>query len=320
MAYIELNGITKSFKDAKVLNGLSMSVEKGKSLSILGPSGCGKSTTLRIISGLVEQDGGTVFIDGKCVDGVSPDKRDIGFVFQHYSLFPHLSVKRNIEFGLRIRNLERAFIDDKVRDMLELVGMAGLEKRKPHELSGGQRQRVALARALAIEPEILLLDEPFGALDAKVRRILRRDLRALQRKLNITAIFVTHDQEEAFEIGDTVAVMNDGRIDQIGLPRDLYEHPATEFVASFIGSMNVLNIDGQRTMVRPEDIILDRHIQTPVKGTLMSYVYLGPYIEVKVSVGNNGDVIVFMPKIEFMEKGFRRGQQVYLKIKRSVEV
>jgi ABC-type Fe3+/spermidine/putrescine transport system ATPase subunit len=323
-AFLRLKGITKSFGDERIIDDLSLSVSEGRILAILGPSGCGKSTTLRIIAGLLKQDKGTVLVEGKGIDHLPAHKRNMGFVFQNYSLFPHMDVRRNIEFGLRMKGASPRKMGTKVKELLEMVGLEGMADRRPGQLSGGQQQRVALARALAIEPRLLLLDEPFGALDAKIRRRIRRDLKALQRELGVTTVFVTHDQEEAFEVGYKIAVMRTGRIDQVDLPRDLYDNPKTDFVAQFVGNVNVIKIpandveEGTDVMVRPEDIMVDKDVgdgtQEGVCGTLVNYVFLGPLIEVKVELANKDNMNAIMPKAEFIRKGLRRGHKVRVKI------
>ena len=241
---IELTAITKQFGNYPALHGIDLSINKGEFIALLGPSGSGKTTLLRIIAGLEVQDGGTVALDGEDVSRRKVADRGVGFVFQHYALFKHMTVAENVGFGLSVRpwrdRPSRAAIRARADELLGLVQLEGLGSRYPAQLSGGQRQRVALARALAIEPRLLLLDEPFGALDARVRKDLRRWLRALHQRLGITSIFVTHDQEEALELADRVVVMNEGRIEQIGTPEEIYMHPTTPFVSKFVGETNLL--------------------------------------------------------------------------------
>jgi sulfate transport system ATP-binding protein len=325
--HLEVRHLTKAYEGSKALDDLSFNVEKGRILAILGPSGCGKSTALRVIAGLVQQDSGEVWLDGERLDDVPVNQRRIGFVFQHYSLFPHMSVRKNIEFGLKVKGTGPKKTARRVKELIELVGLEGLEDRKPGQLSGGQQQRVALARALAIEPRILLLDEPFGALDAKIRKRLRRDLKKLQRNLGITTIFVTHDQEEAFEVGYMIAVMRDGTIDQIDLPRDLYDNPKTSFVAQFVGNVNVICIPATDTecemerMVRPEDVAIERDEEgkdpKALYGILENYTFLGPYIEVKTELPNGETITSLMSKAEFIARGLRRGHRLRVTIKSS---
>ncbi len=237
---VEFAGVVKAFGGQRVLHGLDLAVQPGEFVSLLGPSGCGKSTALRLLAGLEHLDGGRITIADRDMTGVPTNKRDIGMVFQSYSLFPHLTVARNTAFGLRTRRVPGAEVADRVAAALELVGLSPLAGRYPHQLSGGQQQRVALARALVTEPRVLLLDEPLSALDAKVRVQLRDEIRRIQQRLGITTIFVTHDQEEALAVSDRIAVMNGGFIEQQGTPEDLYMRPVTPFVAEFIGRSSLV--------------------------------------------------------------------------------
>ncbi|MBQ7148411.1 MAG: ABC transporter ATP-binding protein [Pseudobutyrivibrio sp.] len=238
--YIKLENVNKSFGDFKASKDVNIEIEKGKLVALLGPSGSGKTTILRMIAGLEHQDDGDIFIDGKLVNGVSVQDRGIGFVFQSYALFPYLTVHDNIAYGMKVRKKDKETINNKVDELLELVGLEGLGQRFPDQLSGGQRQRVAFARALATEPQVLLLDEPFAAIDAKVRKELRRWLKDTIEKLGITSIFVTHDQDEAVEVADELIITNEGRVEQIGTPVDIYRNPKTAFVAQFIGESVIL--------------------------------------------------------------------------------
>ena len=320
---LTLQRISKRFGNERVLRSLDLVVREGEMVAILGESGCGKSTTLKVISGLLKQDRGSVMLGGECIDPVPVHRRRMGFVFQNYSLFPFMNVESNIQFGMcGMGNKEK---DQRTGELLTLVGLEGFQKRMPKNLSGGQKQRVALARALAIEPSVLLLDEPFGALDTTIRRRLRRDLRDLQKRIGVTTLFVTHDQEEAFEIGDRIALMNRGRIEQIGRPRDLYEKPGTPFVAGFIGSSNVICLKDPKwrrcrnVLIRPEDIVLNPALSSKegvkgVKGTLINYFYLGHVIEVLVLLENGDTLKVLMNMKEFKRKGLKRGQDVLVKI------
>jgi sulfate/thiosulfate transport system ATP-binding protein len=249
---IEAREVTKCFGQFVALDGVSIEVESGSLTALLGPSGSGKSTLLRVIAGLERPDSGGVFISGKEATALTPQKRGVGFVFQHYAPFKHMTVWENVAFGLKIRKRPKDEIRARVDQLLELVQLGGLGKRYPAQLSGGQRQRMALARALAPEPEVLLLDEPFGALDARVRSELRKWLRHLHEEMHVTTVFVTHDQEEALELSDRIVVMNKGRVEQVAPPRELYDRPANEFVMSFVGPVNQLD-DG---WVRPHDIEL----------------------------------------------------------------
>ena len=247
---IEARSVSKRFGDFVALDDVSLKVESGSLTALLGPSGSGKSTLLRIIAGLEQPDSGEIAISGEDATAVAPQKRGVGFVFQHYAAFKHLTVRDNVAFGLKVRKRPKAEIRARVAELLELVQLEPFAGRYPAQLSGGQRQRMALARALAVEPKVLLLDEPFGALDARVRAELREWLRRLHDEVHVTTVFVTHDQEEAMEVADQIALLNRGRIEQVGGPRELYEQPATEFVMSFIGPVNRL---GER-WVRPHDL------------------------------------------------------------------
>src|SRR5712691_5837800 len=249
---IEARNVTKRFGEFVALDDVSLEVESGSLTALLGPSGSGKSTLLRVIAGLEQPDSGEVFISGREATALAPQKRGVGFVFQHYAPFKHMTVWENVAFGLQIRRRPEAEIRQRVDELLDLVQLVGLGKRYPAQLSGGQRQRMALARALAPEPEVLLLDEPFGALDARVRVELRRWLLRLHDQMHVTTIFVTHDQDEALELADSIVVMNKGRVEQIAPPRELYDDPANEFVMSFVGPVNKLD----DAWVRPHDVEL----------------------------------------------------------------
>ena len=253
---LELKEIKKSFTEGEaVLDNISLEISKGEFITLLGSSGCGKTTTLRIIAGLEQPDAGSVWLDGREVTGLEPNQRDVNTVFQNYALFPHMNVAENIGYGLKLKKVPKSEIRKKVSQMLELVQLEGYEKRKPSELSGGQKQRVAIARALVNNPKILLLDEPLGALDLQLRRAMQIELKHLQKKLGITFIYITHDQEEAINMYDRIAVMKDGRIEQIGTPDEIYNHPKTSYVATFVGNANILHgaaesIQGQNAIVK----------------------------------------------------------------------
>ena len=239
---LELKEIKKNFTEGEaVLDNISLVISKGEFITLLGSSGCGKTTTLRIIAGLEQPDAGSVWLDGREVTGLEPNQRDVNTVFQNYALFPHMNVAENIGYGLKLKKVPKNEIKKKVSQMLELVQLEGYEKRKPSELSGGQKQRVAIARALVNNPKVLLLDEPLGALDLQLRRAMQIELKHLQKKLGITFIYITHDQEEAINMSDRIAVMKDGRIEQIGTPDEIYNHPKTSYVATFVGNANILH-------------------------------------------------------------------------------
>ena len=253
---LELKEIKKSFTEGEsVLDNISLEISKGEFITLLGSSGCGKTTTLRIIAGLEQPDAGSVWLDGREVTGLAPNQRDVNTVFQNYALFPHMNVAENIGYGLKLKKVPKSEIRKKVSQMLELVQLEGYEKRKPSELSGGQKQRVAIARALVNNPKVLLLDEPLGALDLKLRKQMQIELKRLQKKLGITFIYITHDQEEAINMSDRIAVMKDGRIEQIGTPDEIYNHPKTSYVATFVGNANILHgaaerIQGENAIVK----------------------------------------------------------------------
>ena len=253
---LELKEIKKSFTEGEaVLDNISLEISKGEFITLLGSSGCGKTTTLRIIAGLEQPDAGSVWLDGREVTGLEPNQRDVNTVFQNYALFPHMNVAENIGYGLKLKKVPKSEIRKKVSQMLELVQLEGYEKRKPSELSGGQKQRVAIARALVNNPKVLLLDEPLGALDLQLRRVMQIELKHLQKKLGITFIYITHDQEEAINMSDRIAVMRDGRIEQIGTPDEIYNHPKTSYVATFVGNANILHgvaesIQGENAIVK----------------------------------------------------------------------
>ena len=302
--YVELKNINKSFKDFKASNNVNFSIEEGKLIGLLGPSGSGKTTILRMIAGLETPDSGDIIIGGTRVNDIPAGKRGIGFVFQNYALFRHMTVFENIAFGLQVQKKDKKFIKTRVQELIELVGLKGFEKRYPHQLSGGQRQRVAFARALAPNPKLLLLDEPFAAIDAKVRKELRSWLKEMVEKLGITSIFVTHDQEEAVEVADEIIVTNRGRIEQKGTPIEIYKNPKTPFVAQFIGESTVIDNysslkgfddigDDSKAVIRPEFIQIGKdrdEISVPSaaeKGVVSSVSFRGNNIQIEVQVGEN---------------------------------
>lgn len=304
---IDLKHITKQYGDNIVLDDINMYIRRNEFLTLLGPSGCGKTTLLRIIGGFEECTKGEVFFEGKDIVGVPPYKRKINTVFQKYALFPHMNVEENIAFGLNIKKMDKKIIAEKVKEMLELVNLQGYEKRSVESLSGGQQQRIAIARALVNEPEVLLLDEPLGALDLKLRKGMQAELKRIQQKVGITFIFVTHDQEEALTMSDTIAVMNGGKIQQIGSPVDIYNEPKNAFVADFIGESNILlglmkkdylvnfhNVDfpcvdagfGENVdvdvVVRPEDIKVVKAEDGMLQGIVKSVTFKGVHYEMMI--------------------------------------
>jgi ABC-type Fe3+/spermidine/putrescine transport system ATPase subunit len=281
-AALRLAGIAKRYGAVAAVDGVDLEVREGEFLTLLGPSGCGKTTTLGLIAGFFPPSAGEIYLKGRPVAGLPPFKRDIGVVFQDYALFPHMTAGENVAFGLKMHGVERAEMDARVKEALELVQLRGLAERRPLELSGGQRQRVALARALVIRPAVLLLDEPLSNLDLKLREEMRVEIAALQRRLGITTVFVTHDQGEALVMSDRIAVMNAGRIEQLGGPAEIYERPATRFVAEFIGRMNFFSDGGAVVAIRPERARLTRDRPAAAfarAGTVKNVLYLGATLE-----------------------------------------
>jgi len=307
---IEACGIVKRFGDFTALDGVSVDVPSGSLTALLGPSGSGKSTLLRVIAGLETPDEGTVVLAGEDVTRVAPQERGVGFVFQHYAAFKHMTVWENVAFGLKIRRRPRAEVKQRVSELLELVQLARLGDRYPAQLSGGQRQRMGLARALAVDPKVLLLDEPFGALDARVRKELRHWLRRLHDETHTTTVIVTHDQEEAMEVADCVVVMNAGRIEQTAPPRELYDHPANEFVMSFVGPVNRLG----DTFIRPHDVelLLEPNGSTQ-EAMVHRLVHLGFEVRVEL-VRDDGEALsaqLTREQVEGLE--LQAGQIVYVR-------
>lgn len=318
MAFLELNDLQKDFGASRVVRDFNLSVEKGEFVSFLGPSGCGKTTTLRMVAGFETPTSGTIRIDGKDVVNLKPNQRNIGMVFQAYALFPNMTVAQNVAFGLKVAGASRAEITARVSEMLAIIKLPHLGDRYPFQLSGGQQQRVALARALAIKPQVLLLDEPLSALDAKIRVSLREEIRSIQKKLGITTIYVTHDQEEALSMSDRIVVMHDGIAQQVGTPFEIYNRPSTRFVASFVGTLNVLQgrvadaasgavlvdetvirlaqplatkSDGDEVSLalRPEAVSLGRRgdRQNTLSGEIEGVSFLGSVIRVRMKLGGN---------------------------------
>ena len=307
---IETRGIVKRFGDFTALDGVSVDVPAGSLTALLGPSGSGKSTLLRVIAGLERADEGVVCLEGQDVTNVPPQERGVGFVFQHYAAFKHMTVWENVAFGLKIRRCPRAEVKQRVSELLELVQLARLGDRYPAQLSGGQRQRMGLARALAVDPKVLLLDEPFGALDARVRKELRTWLRRLHDETHTTTVIVTHDQEEAMDVADRVVVMNGGRIEQIAPPRELYDQPANEFVMSFVGPVNRLG----DAFIRPHDVeLLLEPNGTTQEAMVQRLVHLG--FEVRIDlVRDDGEVLsaqLTREQVEALE--LQNGQIVYVR-------
>lgn len=323
---ITVSGANKHYGDFAALDNVTLDIPSGSLTALLGPSGSGKSTLLRSIAGLETLDSGIVTIAGKDVTDVPPQKRDIGFVFQHYAAFKHMTVRDNVAFGLKIRKRPKPEIAKRVDELLEIVGLGGFQHRYPAQLSGGQRQRMALARALAVDPQVLLLDEPFGALDAKVRTDLRTWLRRLHEEVHVTTVLVTHDQEEALDVADRIAVLNKGRIEQVGTPADLYDRPENDFVMSFLGPVAKLN--GQ--LVRPHDIRVGRdpamaHAQQEgtaesagvTRATVERVVHLGFEVRVELRNAATGDIFAAqVTRGDSEALQLREGETVYARATR----
>jgi len=304
MSYVKVSQLAKSFGDVNVFQDINFEIEKGEFITLLGPSGCGKSTLLRCIAGLNQVDNGELWVDGENITDVSPQQREIGMVFQSYALFPNMTVEDNVAFGLKMKGISKSEARTEAKKMIDLVELDGKEKCYPSELSGGQRQRVALARALVVKPRILLLDEPLSALDAKIRKSLRQQILNIQRELNLTTVFVTHDQEEAMLLSDRIFLMDQGSIVQQGKPEEIYTKPVNEFVASFMGHYNLIEADTanqwfnlasqEKVAIRPESIYIreagrqyGEHISAPMPATIVSHQLLGNVIRYNVKVEQN---------------------------------
>lgn len=321
--YVELKDINKTFDDYKASDSVSFGIEKGKLIGLLGPSGSGKTTILRMIAGLETPDSGEIVIDGQVVNDIPASERGIGFVFQNYALFRYMTVYDNIAFGLKVQKADKKYIDERVRELVKLIGLEGLEKRYPSQLSGGQKQRVAFARALAPNPHLLLLDEPFAAIDAKVRQELRSWLKEMIEKLGITSIFVTHDQDEAIEVADEIIITNRGRIEQKGTPLEIYQNPQTPFVASFFGQPAMLDTyetfhsfekveNPDKVIIRPEFVKVTKKNEvqkfgsSASEGIVEDVSFRGDSIELRIKV--NGSTIVAKRGLE--EKSIAVGEKV----------
>ena len=321
--YVELKNINKTFGDYKASDNVSFGIEKGRLIGLLGPSGSGKTTILRMIAGLEKPDSGEIIIDGKVVNNIPASKREIGFVFQNYALFRYMTVYENIAFGLRVQKADKKSIDKRVRELISLIGLDGLEKRYPSQLSGGQRQRVAFARALAPNPQLLLLDEPFAAIDAKVRKELRSWLKEMIEKLGVTSIFVTHDQDEAIEVADEIIITNEGKIEQMVTPLEIYQNPETAFVASFFGQTSFLPDylrfrtfekikDADKAIIRPEFVKVtkknefQKYKSSASEGVVERVAFRGDNIELSVRSNDT----VFIAKRRLDEQSVSVGEKV----------
>ncbi len=306
---LELRALSKHFPTHRALDGISLQLSRGEFYSLIGPSGCGKTTTLRLIAGLEVPTSGDILLDGVSIINLKPYQRDVTTVFQNYALFPHLTVGQNVAFGLERRGLSKPVISNKVAESLALVELQGKEQRLPNQISGGERQRVALARSLVLEPKVLLLDEPLSALDPKLRRQMRRELKDIQRRVGITFLFITHDQEEALSMSDQIAVINCGRIEQVGSPRDVYRRPASKFVAEFLGDVNWIDGIG----VRPEAIRVSRQRPVDIAHSILATVqttnFLGNCIHLRTVLHDGASCIA-----ELSQNGcdFQSGEQVHV--------
>ena len=325
---IVIQDVSKKFGSFQAVDRVSLEIKSGSLVALLGPSGSGKSTLLRLISGLETPDLGKILITGEDATDRSVQARNIGFVFQHYALFKHMTVRQNIAFGLEIRKATATKVKKRVEELLDLVQLAGLGDRYPSQLSGGQRQRVALARALAVEPNVLLLDEPFGALDAKVRKDLRAWLRRLHDEVHVTTVFVTHDQEEAMEVSDEIVVMNKGKVEQVGTPAEIYDHPASAFVMSFIGPVNVLPSSSHifqnngfdsahpEMFLRPQDVLIETSSNgSTVAARVSRLIHLGWEIQAELTLDDGQVVTAHLTRDRFDELKLEPEQRVYVKPK-----
>jgi len=312
---VDLVQLRKDFGEVTAVDGIEIAIEAGEFFSLLGPSGCGKTTTLRLIAGFERPTGGKILLDGVDMAATPPHRRKVNTVFQSYALFPHLDVFDNVAFGLRRAHVKKKETRERVTRVLEAVQLGDYGKRKPAQLSGGQQQRVALARALVLEPAVLLLDEPLGALDAKLRKALQIELKSIQERFGITFVYVTHDQEEALTMSDHLAVFNHGRIEQVGTPANVYERPATEFVAGFVGTSNILERDGRRFTVRPEKVVmLDGDQGEGEPGRIRDVVYLGAVTRYVVALDAGGELVALRQNLETSsaEALEQRGRRVRL--------
>jgi len=296
---VSIRGLSKSFGEVRAVSGVDLDIFEGEFITLLGPSGSGKTTVLRMIAGFEKPDAGTILLSGKDVSQLPPYDRDVNTVFQDYALFPHMDVISNIEYGLRVNGVDKSERRQRAMNALEQVRLEGYENRKPAQLSGGQRQRVALARALVNRPSVLLLDEPLGALDLKLREQMQIELKELQRAVGITFIFVTHDQEEALTMSDRIAVFNQGRIEQLGTPREIYENPQSPFVSEFVGQTNKIEIEGKKINIRPEFISISRvttHGNRSIQGTLRDAIFVGAITRYLVDTNLGSSIISTNPK------------------------
>ncbi len=296
---LELKDLKKSFGETQVLKGLNIQIQKGEFVTLLGSSGCGKTTTLRIIAGLEEPDSGEVLLNGQNITGLDPNHRNVNTVFQSYALFPYMNVEKNIGYGLKLRKTPKDEIHRRVQEMLQMVQLEGYEKRMPDELSGGQRQRVAIARAVVNQPEVLLLDEPLGALDLKLRRQMQLELKKLQKRLGITFIYITHDQEEAINMSDRIVVMRDGVFEQVGTPNEIYYHPRTSYVADFVGNANIYRENGKVYAVRSENVLMENEPECRLDAVVEDKSFAGGQLRVQLRLPDGQQIIASRYGIDY---------------------
>jgi len=319
---IRVAGLTKRYGPVTAVDAIDLEIENGEFFTLLGPSGSGKTTTLRMVAGFESPDSGTIELAGEDVSRLPPYERPVNTVFQDYALFPHMTVQENVEYGLMVKKVKKGGRRARAASALEMVRLAGYGDRKPSQLSGGQRQRVALARAIVNQPQVLLLDEPLGALDLKLRQQLQIELKQIQGELGMTFVYVTHDQEEALTMSDRIAVFNEGRIEQVGTPGEMYEYPRTEFVAGFIGTSNVLARNGRRFTVRPEKIrLLPADAAEGEPGVVRNAVYLGAVTRFAVELDGGGQLVALQQNLEVSSSDVRamEGQHVRLAWRPDVE-
>lgn len=304
---LSLKELTKKYSNGDGVEGINLNIYERELLTMLGPSGCGKTTILRAIGGFIEADSGEIILDEVNIENLPPEKRPTVMVFQSYNLWPHMTIFENLAFGLKLRKIDKKQIQSEIREVLTLIRMEGVEKKYPSQLSGGQQQRIAIARALLLKPSVLLLDEPFSALDAKIRAQMREELKKIQSELGITIVFVTHDQEEAMTLSDRIVVMNKGVFEQIGTPEEIYDNPKSKFVAEFIGNMNFIEEEDKIIAARPENTIINKNEIGDYFGDIVNSVILGHFAEISVATGK-GIIKAFLSREE--AKAFSQGDRV----------
>lgn len=304
---LSLKELTKKYSNGDGVEGINLNIYESELLTMLGPSGCGKTTILRAIGGFIEADSGEIILDEVNIENLPPEKRPTVMVFQSYNLWPHMTIFENLAFGLKLRKIDKKQIQSEIREVLTLIRMEGVEKKYPSQLSGGQQQRIAIARALLLKPSVLLLDEPFSALDAKIRAQMREELKKIQSELGITIVFVTHDQEEAMTLSDRIVVMNKGVFEQIGTPEEIYDNPKSKFVAEFIGNMNFIEEEDKIIAARPENTIINKNEIGDYFGDIVNSVILGHFAEISVAT-DKGIIKAFLSREE--AKAFSQGDRV----------